>query len=90
MAVVTKTTQTVEITLADSDMGETVFKINNPKSDLTKAAIREHYAAILGNSADSSQPAVAANSHLFNKNGTPFVFVSKAASVTTTIRAEDL
>lgn len=90
MATSSQTTSTVNVTLVDSTMGETVYKINNPLSEITLAAIREVYKDILGNASNVSIPGSPSNSHLFKARDLPFVFVSKAAKVETTVTTTDV
>lgn len=82
-----KTTSTIDITLVDSEMGETTFKISYKRPELTTtlAAIRSAYAPMIGNSENPSSPGDSQNSHLFTRTGIPFVFVSKAKTTVTTI-----
>lgn len=90
MASITTTSSTVDITLINSEMGETVFKINNPVSGLTLSKIRDVYKNMLGNSDNPAQAASAENSHLFDRNGKPLVLATKAVRVQTTTTATEV
>lgn len=87
-----KISSTLDIALMTGDMNETVFKINNPNNnEFTLADIRQAYGLMLGQeSGQESVPGAAANSHLFDKSGKPFVFVSSAKKTTTTITVADI
>lgn len=89
---VVKETSTIDITLVDSEMGETTFKISYRRNELstTLAAIRSAYAPMLGNSQNPSSPADYQNSHLFTNKGVPFIFVSKAKSTITTVTENEI
>lgn len=86
----TKSTSTVDVTLLNSEMTDTVFKLNNPKSDITLEEIRTVYGPMIGNSANVAVQANPVDSHLFDKSGKPFVFVSKAVITETMIRTTEV
>lgn len=92
MAETIKTASTIDITLTDSEMGETTFKINTTATELatTLAQIRSAYAPMLGNSASPSTPADYQNSHLFTRTGLPFVFVTRAKKTIVTTTESDI
>lgn len=90
MSTVITTSATLDITLVNSEMGETIFKLNNPVDEVSLADIRNVYKNILGNSTDPSQAAAPANSHLFDRAGRPFVFVARAYVVETTTRRTNI
>lgn len=77
MATTTKNVETLDVTIVNQEMAETVFKINNPRSAVTLAQIREAYQGIMGQSVVTA-PGDPANSHFFDKNGKAYVFVSAA------------
>lgn len=86
-----KVTSTLDITLLNTEMNETVFKINNPNNnEFTLADIRQAYATMLGQAqGQESLPSAGTDSHLFDKAGKPFIFVSSAKkTVTTTVETE--
>ena len=87
-----KITSTLDISLMTSDMNETVFKINNPNNnEFTLADIRQAYQVMLGQeTGQESLPSAAADSHLFDKSGKPFVFVSSAKKTVTTVTQTDI
>lgn len=87
-----KVTSTLDITLLNSEMSETIFKINNPNNnEFTLADIREAYGTMLGQQqGQESLPSAAVNSHLFDKSGKPFIFVSSAKKTVTTTTQTDI
>lgn len=85
-----KVTSTLDITLLNEEMVDTVYKINNPTSNVTLSNIRLSYAPMLGNGGNSSSPSTPENSHLMDKNGKKYIFVSSAKITTTTITTTDV
>lgn len=78
MASTTTYSDVVEITLMTEDTSETVFKINNPKENLTRAMVTAVY-----------NPAIAAGI-IFDRNYAPFTTVGKIEVVQTTVRRADV
>ena len=85
-----KTTSTLDITLLNEEMTDSVYKINNPTSNVTLANIRMVYAPMLGNGGSSDSPSTAAKSHLMDKSGKKYIFVSSAKITTTSITTTDV
>ena len=85
-----KVTSTLDITLLNEEMTDSVYKINNPKSNVTLSEIRMAYSELLGNGEAPSSPSTAANSHLMDKSGKKYIFVSSAKITTTTITTTDV
>lgn len=78
MADTIKTANTVDITLEDSQSYDTVFKINNPKSSITRQMIDDAFNPIIETGI------------LFSKNENPFQRIKSAVTVQTTIRTKEL
>ena len=85
-----KVTSTLDITLLNEEMVDSVYKINNPINNVTLNDIRLVYAPMLGNGGNSSSPSTAANSHLMDKSGKKYIFVSSAKITTTTVTTTDV
>ena len=85
-----KVTSTLDITLLNEEMVDTIYKINNPTSNVTLANIRLSYAPMLGNGGNSGSPSTPENSHLMDKNGKKYIFVSSAKITTTTVTTTDV
>lgn len=92
MSSTVKTSSTLDITLLNSEMSESVFKINNPNNnEFTLADIRAAYSVMLGQEeGQESLPSSAANSHLFDKSGKAYIFVSSAKKTVTTTTSADI
>ena len=85
-----KITSTLDITLLNEEMTDSVYKINNPAQNVSLSSIRAAYAPMLGNGGSSSSPSTPENSHLMDKNGKKYIFVSSAKITTTSITTTDV
>lgn len=89
MAAIVVQSKTLDISVMNSEMSDTVFKINNPQNNVTLQQIRTAYSLVLGQwndqgaDGDIDEPGDPDKSLLFDRNGVPFTFVTKATSVTT-------
>lgn len=78
MASYIKESSTVNITVVDSDYQETIFKIDEPREDVTLQECKNAFANVL------------AQQLLFTRDGLPFTEVSRASLVVTRIVTSDL
>lgn len=78
MAIVITNTSTVDITVIDSANYEYVYKINNPKEELTMTEIRNAYNNVIENGL------------LYSKNDYPITTVARATTVATQVTKTDI
>lgn len=78
MAAYVKESSTVNITLVDAEYQETVFKIDEPRENLTLAECKNAFSTAI------------AQELLYTRDGVLFTDVSKASIVTTRVVEADL
>lgn len=86
MAVMIKTSSTLNVTLDDEAGGNSTFRLNNPASNLTRSSVDIAFEELLG------QGTIYAGLPILicNSSGDKFTAVSNAQIVETTVRTEDL
>ena len=77
MADYVKSTVILEVTTVDDQNNETIFKLEDPKDNLTLASVRSAYADII------------AAGYLYSKQGYEVKAVARAARVETTIERSE-
>jgi len=86
MAVLVKTSSTLNVVLDDEAGGTSTFRLNNPVSNLNKTSVENSFEELLG----KGTIYVGLPVLICNSSGDKFTAVSSAQIVETTVRTEDL
>lgn len=86
MAVVTKTTSTLNVLVQDANNGDVTFKLDNPKNSVSLQDVKDVFNSIF----DSPVSPGVYENLLCTKSGYDLISVIGAEKVTTTVQRETL